>query len=154
VTWRQVGVNLSIQPVILDDDMIEINLAKLNVVDRLPSSPIRGIDLPVFSTREQTGQVLVPNGQTLVIGGLSTRNVTKTERRIPLVGKMPVLGAPFRGRRVEARNSHLLIFLSPTIVDLRNLRPEAISALNFWREEKWKNLDRIEQEIEIMEDEL
>ncbi|HNV21821.1 MAG TPA: type II and III secretion system protein [Candidatus Hydrogenedentes bacterium] len=154
VTWRQVGVNLSIQPVILDDDMIEINLAKLNVVDQLPSSPIRGIDLPVFSTREQTGQVLVPNGQTLVIGGLSTRNVTKTERRIPLVGKMPVLGAPFRGRRVEARNSHLLIFLSPTIVDLRNLRPEAISALNFWREEKWKNLDRIEQEIEIMEDEL
>ena len=69
-------------------------------------------------------------------------------------GKLPVLGAPFRGRRVEARNSHLLIFLSPTIVDLRNLRPEAISALNFWREEKWKNLDRIEQEIEIMEDEL
>jgi type II secretory pathway component GspD/PulD (secretin) len=154
VTWRQVGVNLGIKPIVLDDDMIEINLSQLNVVDQLPTSPIRGIDLPVFATREQTGQVLVPNGQTLVIGGLSSRNVFKTERRIPLIGKMPVLGAPFRGRRVEARDSHLLIFLSPTIVDLRNLRPEAISALNFWREEKWKNLDRIEQEIEIMEDEL
>ncbi|MFO7975788.1 MAG: hypothetical protein R6V12_14270 [Candidatus Hydrogenedentota bacterium] len=154
VEWRQVGVNLAIQPTVLDDDMIQIDLTKLNVVDQLPSSPIRGIDLPVFSTREQTGQVLVPNGQTLVIGGLSSRNIFKTERRIPLIGKLPVLGAPFRGRRVEARNSHLLIFLSPTIVDLRNLRPEAISALNFWREEKWKNLDRIEQEIEIMEDEL
>jgi type II secretory pathway component GspD/PulD (secretin) len=154
VTWRQVGVNLGIKPTVLNDDMVQIDLTKLNVVDQLPSSPIRGIDLPVFSTREQTGQVLVPNGQTLVVGGLSSRNIFKTERRIPLVGKLPVLGAPFRGRRVEARNSHLLIFLSPTIVDLRNLRPEAISALNFWREEKWKNLDRIEQEIEIMEDEL
>ncbi|HQE81390.1 MAG TPA: type II and III secretion system protein, partial [Candidatus Hydrogenedentes bacterium] len=154
VTWRQVGVNLGIQPTVLGDDMIEINLSKLNVVDQLPSSPIRGIDLPVFATREQTGQVLVPNGQTLVVGGLSSRNVFKTERRVPLLGRVPVLGASFRGRRVEAQNSHLLIFLSPTIVDLRNLRPEAISALNFWREEKWKNLDRIEQEIEIMEDEL
>ncbi len=154
VTWRQVGVNLGIQPVILDDNMIQINLARLNVVDRLPSSPIRGIDLPVFSTREQTGQVLVPNAQTLVIGGLSSRQIFQTERRIPLVGKMPILGGAFRGRRAEARNSHLLIFLSPTIVDLRDLRPEAISALNFWREERWKHLDRIEQEIEIMEDEL
>ncbi len=154
VQWRNVGVNMGLSPKIIGDDLIEVNISKLDVSDQLPSSPIRGIDLPVFSTRSQTGTIVVPNGQTLVIGGLSTRNVFKSERRVPIVGKLPILGLPFRGRRVEARNSHLLIFVSPTVVDLRNLRPEAISALNFWREEKWKHLDRIEQEIEIMEDEL
>lgn len=154
VQWRTVGVNMGITPTVLSNDMIQIALSQLEVSDRLPSSPIRGIDLPVFSTRSQTGMVVVPNAQTLVIGGLSTRNVFKSERRLPVVGKLPVLGVPFRGRRMEARNSHLLIFVSPTIVDLRNLKPEAISALNFWREERWKNLDRIEQEIEIMENEL
>src|SRR5690606_9430575 len=113
-----------------------------------------GVDLPVLSVRQQLGMVLVPNGQTLVIGGLSSRIVRKTERRVPIVGRLPVLRLPFRSRTSEASNSHLLIFVSPTVVDLRDLRPDSISALNFWKEEQWRHTEEIEQEIKVMDEEL
>ena len=70
----------------------------------------------MFAKRSQTGSVLVPNGQALVIGGLSSRVTRRTERRVPILGKVPVLGIAFRGRRSEVQNIHLLIFVSPTVV--------------------------------------
>ncbi len=154
VQWQNIGINLNLQPVILSEDMVQINIEELDVSDVVRIDNIRGIDLPVFSKRSQTGQVIVPNGQTLVIGGLSNRVVRNTERRVPIVGNIPLLGIPFRSRMAESENTHLLIFVSPTIVNLRELQPEAISALNFWREERWRHMDRIDQEIRILDQDM
>jgi type II secretory pathway component GspD/PulD (secretin) len=153
VTWQDVGVNLSLQPLILSNDSIQINITQLAVSDRVLYRDIRGVDLPVFATRSQTGVVLVPNAQTLVIGGLSSRTVQRTERRVPILGSLPIIGMPFRGRNSKATNSHLLIFVSPTIVNLRNLSPEAKDALNFWQDRRWENSERISKEIKVMQDE-
>lgn len=153
VKWEKIGVDMTLTPTILPDNMVQIQL-KLNVSDIARIDNIRGIDLPVFSSRSQEGKVIVPNGQTLVIGGLSSRTIRKTERGVPVVSKVPLVGIPFRGRKSEANISHLLIFVSPTTVDLRNLKPEAISALDFWREGRWQNRSRIDKEVKAMEDEL
>jgi len=154
VTWQDVGVNLKLQPLILSNDSVQININQLAVSERVINRDIRGVDLPVFATRSQTGVVLVPNGQTLVIGGLSSRTVQQTERRVPLLGSIPILGIPFRGRNTQSTNSHLLIFVSPTIVNLRNMSEEAKSALNFWQDRRWENSGRISKEIQVMQDEL
>ena len=69
-------------------------------------------------------------------------------------GKIPILGIPFRWRQAQARNSHLLIFVSPTIVDLRNMTPDSTGALEFWREEKWQHMDDIDEEVKELEAEL
>lgn len=154
VTWRDVGVNMVLTPMILPDGLIEINLGTLDVVDQLPSNPVGGVDLPVFSTRKQTGRVRVPNGQTLVIGGLATRNLFRTERGVPYLRKVPVLGIPFRSRRAEARNTNLLLFVSPTIVDLRDLTDRAVDAMAFWQRDRWQNELRVNTEVELMQDEM
>ncbi len=154
VKWENIGVIMELIPTIDSDDMVKINFTKLEVSDLLRIEKLRNIDLPVFSTRSQSGMVLVPNGQTLVIGGLSSRLVRKTEQRVPIVGKMPLLGIPFRGRKSEAFITHLLIFVSPTVVDLRDMKPNATSALNFWREGRWQHIGRIDIEIQAMENEL
>jgi general secretion pathway protein D len=154
VTWQDVGVNLKLQPLILSNDSVQININQLAVSERVINRDIRGVDLPVFATRSQTGVVLVPNGQTLVIGGLSSRMVQQTERRVPILGSIPILGIPFRGRNTQSTNSHLLIFVSPTIVNLRNMSEEAKSALNFWQDRRWENSGRISKEIQVMQDEL
>ncbi len=154
VDWKDVGVNLEITPEVRPDNLIKLDIGKLDVIDASISRNIRGVDLPVFSQRSQNGTVLVPNGQTLVIGGLSTRSVFRNEQRVPLVGSIPLLGIPFRGRDTEAVNSNLVIFVSPTVVDLRDLKPRAMRALNFWREEGWRNRDRIDREIVALEQEL
>ena len=156
VTWREVGVNLDLSPMIRPDNMVQLNITKLEVSDIARLDTIRGIDLPVFSKRGQTGKVIVPNGQTLVIGGLSSRVIRKTETRVPLVGKVPVLGIPFRGRRSEASTTHLLIFVSPTVIDIANLEQASVDALEFWRKgtEKWHHEEDIKDEIQLLEDDL
>lgn len=156
VDWREIGVNMEVQPTILPNDFVQLNLTQLEVTDVTRIDTVRGIDLPVISKRSQTGFVMVPSGQTLVIGGLSSRVVRRTENRVPIVGALPIIGMPFRARKSEADVTHLLVFVSPTIVDLRNMEHDSTNALEFWRERgaEWENADRIEREIELMDQEL
>lgn len=156
VAWRDIGVNLELIPTILPNNMIQLEIKQLDVTDISRIDRLRGIDLPVFSKRSQTGFVIVPNGQTLVIGGLSSRNIRKSENRVPGIGKVPLLGIPFRSRRAQSDITHLLIFVQPTVVDLRTMSEESSSALRFWqkRGDKWQNADRIEEEIKAMQDDL
>lgn len=156
VAWRDIGVNLELVPTILPNNMIQLEIKQLDVTDISRIDRLRGIDLPVFSKRSQTGFVIVPNGQTLVIGGLSSRNIRKSENRVPGIGKLPLLGIPFRSRRAQSDITHLLIFVQPTVVDLRTMSEESSSAIRFWekRGDKWQNADRIEEEIRAMQDDL
>ncbi len=154
VAWKPIGVNLKLSPTILDEDLIEIDIQNLEVIDRLRETPVSGFSVPVFSTRSQNGAVLVPNGQTLVVGGLSSRVERATERRVPIVGRLPIVGIPFRGRKAEAFFSHLLIFVSPTVVDLRAMTPPMDSAVNFWQNSEWKNTESFAEEVSILDDEI
>ncbi len=146
VQWENIGVDLRLQPIILSEEQVQVNIDQLAVSELERFDNVRGIDLPIFSERSQSGEVVVPNNQTLVIGGLSNRIMRETERRVPVVGRVPLLGIPFRGRESEAESTHLLMFVSPTIVDLRDMDPPAESALQFWQAERWRYMDRIDQE--------
>ena len=150
VTFKDIGVNMQVTPRIRNDGMVEISMHQLDVTDVARIDNIRGVDLPVFAQRSQTGNVIVPNGTTAVIGGLSTRVERKAERRVPILGRVPLLGIPFRSRRAEIRNGHLLIFVAPTIVNLRDVPKPVQGAMEFWRDAGWQNEIRIEQEIEVM----
>ncbi|MBI2432282.1 MAG: type II and III secretion system protein [Candidatus Hydrogenedentes bacterium] len=103
VKWRPIGVSMKLTPTILPNDFVQLQITQLEVTDIARIENSRGVDLPVFSKRSQTGFVQVPSGQTLVIGGLSSRVVRETERRVPIVGKLPILGFPFRSRNSEER---------------------------------------------------
>lgn len=151
VAFRNIGVNMRVTPTILPNGFVQLKLDELDVTDVARIENIRGIDLPVFATRSQTGMVIVPDGQTLVIGGLSSRVIRKTERRVPVLGRIPLLGVPFRGRQSDVTNVILVVFVAPTVVDLREMTPAAVNALDFWREGGWRNVQTIEEEIKTMQ---
>ena len=153
VAFKDVGVSMKIKPIIETDDMIRLDIEQLEVTDVSRVDNIRGIDLPVFAKRSQTGIVLVPEGQALVIGGLSSQVTRRTERRVPLLGRIPILGIPFRARQSEILNTHLMIFVAPTIVDLRQMSPAAFNALDFWKNGSWNNQKEISEEIRQMQSE-
>jgi len=156
IKWQDVGVNLSLIPQIMANNSVRLTLSQLDVTDIDRIENIRGVDLPVFSKRSQTGVVIVPDQQTLVIGGLSSRVVRRSDRQIPFIGQLPVIGAPFRNRRSEANITHLLVFVSPTVVDIREINKKERSALEFWRSsgDRWEHGDRIQEEIDLMDSEL
>lgn len=150
VVFQNIGVNLELTPTIMPNDLVKLDITKLDVTDTLRFDKIRGLDLPVFSVRSQTGVVYVPNGRTLVTGGLTSHVARRSERRIPLMGTLPVVGYPFRSRETESLENTLLIFVTPTVVDLRNLSPEGLRAMEFWKNGKWSNEKRIDAEEEAM----
>ncbi|QDT95462.1 secretin N-terminal domain-containing protein [Gimesia aquarii] len=76
-----------------------------NVVE----SPIKNI------TQVQT-TVSVPNGQTVVLGGMITESDTTIERKVPWLGDIPFLGIPFRYDSSSTRRKELLVFLTPRII--------------------------------------
>jgi type II secretory pathway component GspD/PulD (secretin) len=146
VKWQAIGVNMEIIPTVLSNDLVKLNLKKLEVSDIARMDKVRGVDLPVFSTRKQTGFVVVPNGSTLIVGGLISQIDRKSERRVPVLGKVPLLGFPFRSRKSEKYTSNLMIFMSPTVVDLRKMTPMADKATEFFQDKDWEHSDDIVRE--------
>ena len=72
--------------------------------------------LPIFKTQRIGTQVLVNNGETVVLGGIYQNQVNNTVRKVPILGDIPVLGVLFRHKMEELGKRELLIFVTPKIV--------------------------------------
>ena len=78
---------------------------------------------PIFDYRTMTTQVLIPNSNTLVMGGLVQDNPKGTYTKVPLLGDVPGLGFMFRSEDKELNKDNLLIFITPTIVADKDFHP-------------------------------
>ena len=82
------------------------------------STPITAqLPLPHFRIRQVTTSVNVWDGQTVVIGGLITENVSKMKDQVPILGDIPLVGRLFRSETSQTQKKNLMIFVTPTIID-------------------------------------
>lgn len=79
---------------------------------------------PTILKREAETTLLIPDGNTAVIGGIYTRNTGRNVDQVPFFGDIPVLGVLFQRRRVRDERNELLIFLTPRIVNRAESLPE------------------------------
>lgn len=70
---------------------------------------------PIFKRRSET-EVVVKEGEKLVIGGVTLDNSAKTTRGVPLLSKIPVLGWLFKSREIATDGEELVIVLTPSVV--------------------------------------
>jgi type II secretory pathway component GspD/PulD (secretin) len=82
-------------------------------------SKISSQSSPVFdpTTRAASTLVRVKNGQTLVLGGLLESRETKSVRKVPLLGYIPLIGWLFTSVTNQRSNTDLVIFITPTVVN-------------------------------------
>src|SRR5207253_389496 len=73
--------------------------------------------LPIFRLRQVVTSAIVWDGQTVVLGGLISENVTKTKDKVPMLGDLPLVGRLFRSESSMTSKKNLLIFVTPTIID-------------------------------------
>jgi type IV pilus assembly protein PilQ len=73
--------------------------------------------IPSINTNEVATQVLVDNGQTLVLGGIFTTSSNDTIDKTPLFGDLPLVGNLFKRRVQSDDKQELLIFITPRIVE-------------------------------------
>lgn len=71
---------------------------------------------PVIDSRKAETNLLVADGETIVIGGLRKRDTTKTVDKLPILGAIPFLGKLFQTNINKVVNTELLIFVTPYIV--------------------------------------
>jgi len=121
VTSIPVKLELKVTPTVTPDDRVLLHVkADKKDVDRSVAS-IQGV--PPLTTRQAETDILVRNGETVVLGGILTETRTTLEDRVPWVHNIPVLGWLFKRQRVTADTVELMIFLTPTVTE----EPEAIA---------------------------
>jgi type II secretory pathway component GspD/PulD (secretin) len=75
------------------------------------------LPLPHFRVRQVTTTTVVWDGQTIVLGGLLSENVSKTKDKVPVLGDVPLIGRLFRSESNITEKKNLVIFVTPTIID-------------------------------------
>ena len=78
---------------------------------------IQTIESPIIDTATAQTTVAVPNGQTIVLGGMITSNDQTIERKVPWLGDIPIIKHAFRFESSSSERHELLIFLTPRIID-------------------------------------
>ncbi len=82
-------------------------------------NPQTGKTYPIVASRDIVTRVNVPSGQTVAIGGLVDLSKRKKEKKVPLLGDIPLLGFFFRHTTDEITKNNLIILITPTILDDR-----------------------------------
>jgi len=72
--------------------------------------------------------VMIPSGNTLVLGGLVSDASNKESTKVPILGDIPFLGLAFRNDKKQRNQSNLLIFITPTIIQDSDFQPSATAA--------------------------
>jgi len=115
--FKDAVLSLTVTPQITPDDRIIMDLkVTKDSVGEVVSDGFGG-SIPSIDTREVTTQVLVDNGQTVVLGGIYETEKGEQVTKVPFLGDIPLLGALFRSTRVVSNKSELLIFVTPKILN-------------------------------------
>jgi general secretion pathway protein D len=91
------------------------------------------LPLPIFRVRQVTTSCVVWDGQTVVLGGLISDEVTKIKDKVPMLGDLPFVGKMFRSESSQTRKKNLVIFVTPTIIDPAGNRAHRDEDLPFYQ---------------------
>lgn len=114
VSFKKAVLGLTVTPQITPDDRV---LLDLQVSKDSPNIElIGGNNVPSINTQSVTTQVLVDNGETVVLGGIYEQTTSHGIRRVPFFGELPLIGWLFRSKTKVDDRSELLVFVTPRIL--------------------------------------
>ena len=146
VKFKEVGVKLTVTPHVTRDGMLRLNITpEFNVfVERVTLSTT---DVPVVDTRKVNTIALIENGQTVVLGGMRKKDVSKENNKVPLLGDLPLVGGLFRFDGEDTAVTELVVFITPWIVGQQPIltldEQEALEETKFQRPKT--SLTRVEK---------
>ena len=115
VAFRKAVLGLTVTPQITPDDRIVMDLQ----VNKDTVGQIFGagsLQVPSIDTRELSTQVLVDNGETVVLGGVYEQTIIDEIDFVPFFGKLPLIGRLFQHTTNQDEKSELLVFVTPKII--------------------------------------
>jgi pilus assembly protein CpaC len=117
VIFKPFGVRLDFIPTLTWSDRIDLRV--FPEVSQISSTVVNGV--PGVEVRRTVSRVEMKEGESLIIGGLLDRRVTKDLTKFPLLGDIPILGTVFRSTKFQNDESELVFVITPRIV--RTFKP-------------------------------
>lgn len=135
--YRAVGIQLRVRPRITVNRDVDLRV-NLELSSIQPQQTVLGGF--IVDRRETTTQLIVRNGQTIVISGILRSEISDIKRKVPLLGDIPLLGALFTSIDKQETRTELVAFITPIVVD----NPEEASSVN----------EPYRQRLEVLKSEL
>jgi len=112
VEYKDVGTKLSVRPTISSDGYVTLQVTQ----EVSAATNESAFDAPVISTRSVSTQLLMKNGQTVVMGGLTDRQHQVTQAGIPFLSSIPLVGGFFGHSTRETTETELFLFITPHLI--------------------------------------
>src|SRR5215204_868668 len=129
IVWKEYGIRLNFKPTIIDEDHIRLELEpEVSTIDFANGVRFNGFVVPALRTRRAKTGIELRDGQSFALAGLLDNSETKTLSRIPIVSDIPVIGALFKSKSFEKKETELMFFVTAHLVkpvngdDLPNMR--------------------------------
>lgn len=111
-------------------------------------NPLTGI--PSQTTTEVTTRMIVPDGQTIFVGGLIKHRIDESKEGVPVIGKIPLIGRLFSNRQQINTNTETIVLITPTIVGAatRAIDLEAEERIRNLEDQQIEDADRLDEEMD------
>ncbi len=123
VEEKEVGTTFTITPLIQGNRTVALNVnlvvervSEIIDVPIITGGQVLNQKYPLVASRSTSQNIVLWDGESLVVGGIMSRDDFKTETRFPVLGKIPLLGYLFKRSTLTKRNTELILFLTPRIV--------------------------------------
>jgi type II secretory pathway component GspD/PulD (secretin) len=137
IQYIDIGIDTRMLPKILDDseavagrEPIRLNLA-LSISAEAGTATVNGESYPKIAKRTYGLPAIVKNGETLVIGGLAETVESSSEKSVPVIGQIPVLGWLFKSRGKTSKNRVLNAYITPVLDPVPSEEPQKYAEMNF-----------------------
>ncbi|WP_288412775.1 type II secretion system secretin GspD [uncultured Sphingomonas sp.] len=111
---KDVGITLRVLPRINAGDTIRLEVSQ--EASSIAPTQVSGAADIITNKRSANTTVLADNGQTIVLGGLTSDDYQRLRSQVPILGSLPVIGELFKGRTESRQKRTLFVFLKPTIL--------------------------------------
>ena len=118
VSYNDVGIILNVTPFIGANGLVEMivqpQISSVSPTEKQALSA--DVSAPYVNVRSADTVVVTPDSQTVVIGGLISNSQSSTDKKVPILGDIPLLGNLFKSKAKSDSKTELLIFLTPHII--------------------------------------
>ncbi|MDA8747222.1 type II and III secretion system protein family protein [Litoreibacter sp.] len=117
IEYRPFGIELAFTPTVVDQDVINLNLAtSVSTLDPTNAVTTGGVQVPAFSTRASSTTVELRDGESFAIAGLLQDDFVDLAGQVPWLGDVPVIGSLFRSANYTRRQTELVIIVTAHLV--------------------------------------
>ena len=117
IIFKPYGIKLDITPKVDRNGVVRATVqSEVSSID----ASVTAVGGPALLTRRTETEFNVQAGETIVLSGLLQRNASTDIDKVPLLGDLPVLGALFRSKRFQNKETELVVFVTPSIIDSRS----------------------------------